>query len=65
MYLINKSYMERLYSINSVNGRGYNMSVINKKDNDKNLHDFNEFKIENVDSFLTRKNYRNKTRYLY
>lgn len=57
--------MERLYSINSVNGRGYNMSVINKKDNDKNLHDFNEFKIENVDSFLTRKNYRNKTRYLY
>ena len=48
--------MERLYSINSVNGRGYNMSLINKKDNNKkNLDDFNEFQIENLDSLWTEK----------
>ena len=53
--MINKSYMERLYSINSVNGRGYNMSLINKKDNDKKLDDFNNFQIENLDSLWTEK----------
>ena len=47
--------MERLYSINSINGRGYNMNLINKKNNDKFLGDFNEFKIENLDSLWTEK----------
>ena len=45
--------MERLYSINSVNGRGYNINLINKKDN--KLNDFNEFIIENLDSLWNEK----------
>lgn len=45
--------MERLYSINSVNGRGYNMDLSNKKDNE--LDDFNEFDIENFDSLWSEK----------
>lgn len=45
--------MELLYSINSVNGRGYNMSLINKKNNE--LDDLNEFQIENLDSLWDEK----------
>ena len=45
--------MERLYSINSVNGRGYNMDLSNKKDNE--LDDFNEFDIENFDNLWSEK----------